>query len=376
MAKRSRLKVLQQNTIAKKVGKRPGYLYIPENSWKPRFFLMSFSIDFFQEQEFARYDDLLQYLHKHQNLLHWIDIRGYDDLEMLERIIQDFNIHTLQMEDVINDYQRPKVEETDGRLFIVSRMVRFSKEQEQLLDDQLSIFTGENYVLTLQKDYQDCLEPLRERIRGGKGIIRQRPAMYIAYALIDVVLDHYFPAMAEMGDTLEELEDLLMHQPDRKTLNRILSLKREVVKFRRIAWPERDKMNELIRMVGDEIPENLRIYFKDAYDHSVQVLDLVDNYKEMSAGLVELYLSNVSNRMNEIMKVLTIISSIFIPLSFIVGLYGMNFSRENPNTGEPLPYNMPELYHPLGYPILLVLIFLLVLFQFYFFYKKGWLKKF
>jgi magnesium transporter len=366
-------RILQRNTLKDKVGKRPGFLYIPENALKPRLFLLSYHEDFFQEQEFTNYSQLLTYFRAHPEARHWIDVRGYGDLALLETFREDFGIHPLQMEDVINDYQRPKVEETDNRLFIVSRMVGFTPNH-LLQDDQLSLFTGPNYILSFQRDYKDCLDPLRERIRAGRGMIRRRPAMYLAYAILDVVLDFYFPTMAALGDYLEDLEDAVLNNPNKQTLNQILGLKREIVKFRRIVWPERDKVSEILRLEEDVVPPELRTYFRDIYDHSVQVIDLLENYKETANNLTELYLSHVSNRMNEIMKVLTIIASIFIPLSFIVGVYGMNFSREDPVTGKVYPWSMPELYQPYGYLTLMVFMFLLIILQLTFFYRKGWLR--
>jgi magnesium transporter len=276
------------------------------------------------------------------------------------------------MEDVLNDYQRPKVEESNGSLFIVSRMVSFTPDKT-IDDDQLSIFTGHNYIITFQSDYDDCLHILRDRIRQGKGAVRRRPVLYMAYAVMDVIIDNYFPALSDMNDYLESLEDCLFQQPEKKTLNQILDIRREVAKLRRISWPERDKINEMLRN-EDMVPEEMRIYFKDAYDHTVQIIDLVENYKETTANLTELYLSNVSNRMNEIMKVLTIISSIFIPLSFFASLYGMNFSRENPNGGTNY-LNMPELYHPYGYVFTLSFMAVVVLIQIYYFWRKGWLSR-
>lgn len=255
-------------------------------------------------------------------------------------------------------------------------MLRWSSESKSLEDVQLSLFTGPNYVLSLQSDYADCLDPLRERIRVGKGVIRQRPTMYMAYAMMDVVLDYYFPVMAEIGEYIEDLEQQVVLQTSKTNLTLILDLKSELVKLRRITWPERDKMSEMLRMGEDVIPENLKVYFRDAYDHVIQLIDLVDNHKDMASSLVDLHMSSVSNRMNEIMKVLTIISTIFIPLSFIVGLYGMNFSHENPETGKVYPFSMPELYQPYSYPILLGLMGILILFQLYFFYRKGWFSSF
>ena len=364
-----RPKILQKAS-KERVGEKPGTLAVPKDSLRPRLFLISFNEHFFAEKEYTSYEELKAFYHHHPEARHWIDIRGYDDLSLIEKVRTDFHIHPLQMEDVLNDYQRPKVEEDQERLFIVSRMLAFTPAKS-IEDDQLSIFTGLNYVITYQSDYDDCLHMVRERMRQGKGTIRKKSVLYVAYAIMDVIIDNYFPVLAEVSDYLESLEDCLFRQPNKHTLNQILNIRREVAKLRRIAWPERDKINELLRN-EDMIPDDLRIYFKDSYDHIVQVIDLIENYKEMTGNLTELYLSNVSNRMNEIMKVLTIISSIFIPLSFIASVYGMNFSRENPNGGVNA-LNMPELYHPYGYVTLISCMGVLILFQLYFFWRKGWL---
>lgn len=376
MAKRKHRRP-RNKILERKVGLRPGAYSAPTESFPPRFFLISFSEGFFEELELKTYAELRQRVTARPDARHWIDIRGYGDQAVLEQLSSDFGLHPLQMEDVINDYQRPKVEEFDeDRLFIISRMLRWSLESKSLEDVQLSLFTGPNYVLSLQSDYEDCLDPLRERIRVGKGVIRQRPTMYMAYAMIDVVLDYYFPVMAEIGGYIEDLEQKVLLAPSRNNLTLILDLKSELVKLRRITWPERDKMTELLRMDEDVIPESLKPYFRDAYDHTIQLIDLIDNHKEMTSSLVDLHMATVSNRMNEVMKVLTIISTIFIPLSFIAGVYGMNFAREDPETGEVYPFSMPELYQPYSYPILLFLMTTLILFQLFFFYRKGWFRSF
>jgi magnesium transporter len=361
--------------IDRKVGEKPGNLYVPAQALLPRFFLMSYAEGFFEEAEIENYQALIKLIGERKDSKHWIDIRGYGDLSLMERLVDDFKLHPLQIEDVLNDYQRPKVEEFgEDRLFIITRMLRWSKELHTLEDVQLSIFTGNNYVLTLQSDYADCLDPLRERIRIGKGSIRIKQNVYTAYAILDVVLDYYFPVMAQISDYIDELEQRVLHKPSKIGLSRILALRSELVKLKRIVWPVRDKINEILKMDEDVVPDTMKVYFKDTYDHAVQLIDLVDSHKEMTSNLIELHMSTVSNRMNEIMKVLTIISTIFIPLSFIVGLYGMNFSRENPETGKVFNYSMPELYQPYSYPILLGLMTILVIMQLFFFYKKGWFR--
>jgi magnesium transporter len=366
----------RRQALFQNVGLRPGTLRVQPGALKPRLFLMSYDEHTQEEAEYTdRFDDLLAYLRAHPELKHWIDVRGYNDLPLMERIMADFGLHPLQMEDVLGDYQRAKVEVfDDNRLFLVSRMTDFTS-QLTVHDDQLSIFTGPNYVLTFQDDYDDCLEVLRNRIRANLSQLRRRSVGYLAYALTDVVLDHYYPTMAAIGDYIEELETSIFEEKrQQRLLNRILRIKKDVVRFRRLVYPERDKMSEILRLPDEIVPEDIKVYYRDAYDHAIQALDLAESYRDNISSLADLYLSDQSNRMNEVMKVLTIISSIFIPLSFVVGLYGMNFQPEDQH-GHRLPLNMPELYSPMGYPILLAVLAFIVCGQLYYFWRKGWLSR-
>jgi magnesium transporter len=356
------------------VGQRPGTLRVKANALKPRLFLFSYNEQGFTEKEYTdHYDDLLAAFQSQPELKHWIDVRGYGDLPLMERFLNDFGLHPLQLEDVLGDYQRAKVEVFDDhRLFLVSRMTDFTTELE-INDDQLSIFTGPNYVLCFQDDYDDCLDVLRNRIRATPSQLRRKSSGYLAYALTDVVLDHYYPTMAAIGDYIEELEEsIFAERRPQRLLNRILRVKKDVVRFRRLVYPERDKIAEILRLPDEVVPEDLKVFYRDAYDHAIQALDLAESYRDNISSLTDLFLSDQSNRMNEVMKVLTIISSIFIPLSFVVGLYGMNFQPED-KFGHKLPLNMPELYTPLGYPILLGALALIVAGQVYYFWRKGWL---
>lgn len=356
------------------VGQRPGTLRVKANALKPRLFMFSYNEQGYTEKEYTdHYDDMLAAFHSEPEMKHWLDVRGYGDLPLMERFMNDFALHPLQLEDVLGDYQRAKVEVfDDNRLFMVSRMTDFTANLE-VNDDQLSIFTGPNYVLCFQDDYDDCLEVLRNRIRATPSQLRRKSSGYLAYALTDVVLDHYYPTMAAIGDYIEELEESIFSaRRERRLLNRILRVKKDVVRFRRLVYPERDKIAEILRLPDEVIPEDLKLFYRDAYDHAIQSLDLAESYRDNISSLTDLFLSDQSNRMNEVMKVLTIISSIFIPLSFVVGLYGMNFQHEDTH-GHVLPLNMPELYSPLGYPILLGVLTLIVVGQLYYFWRKGWL---
>jgi magnesium transporter len=356
------------------VGERPGTLQVREDALKPRLFLISYDEKFIKEQEFTNYTALRTYYEDHPQLQHWLDVRGYNDLGLMEQLMHDFNLPALQMEDVLGDYQRAKVDVFDeDRLFLVSRMTDFTPNCD-IDDDQLSIFTGSNFLISFQDDYEDCLESVRNRIRSGKSQILRSSPLYLAYALTDVVLDHYYPTMAAIGDYIESLEDdIFRGRPNRRLLARILRIKKDITRFRRLVYPERDKIAELLRLPDEVLPENIKLFYRDCYDHAIQALDLAESYRESISSLVDLYLSSQSNRMNEVMKVLTIISSIFIPLSFVVGLYGMNFQHEDEH-GHLMPMNMPELYSPVGYPIVIIVLLLIVTVQLVYFYRKGWLR--
>jgi magnesium transporter len=278
------------------------------------------------------------------------------------------------MEDVLNTYQRPKMEEHKDHLFIASRM--FLQNKEYILkNEQLSMFLGKHFVLTMQENELDFFEPVRYRLNHGKGYIRQNGVDYMAYALLDAIVDNYFPLLESMGEKLDELEDELFLKPARVSLQKIQLIKRELILFRRTIFAERDKINDVLRTESALVKDSTKVFLRDTYDHTIQVMDLVESYKEITASLMEIYLSSVSNRMNQIMKVLAVISTIFIPLTFIVGVYGMNFSAIDPYTGQKYPLNMPELHSPYGYVGIMLFMVMVVLFQLFIFYRRGWLSK-
>ena len=235
------------------IGQRPGTLLLRSDALPPRLMLTTYDEEFFHEHEYASYDELLHFFRQHSDKKHWLDVRGYNDLDLMQRLQEDFRIHPLQMEDVLGDYQRAKVEETDDGLFLVSRMTEFTRQLD-IDDDQLSIFTGPNYVLTFQDDYDDCLEPVRVRLRMGRTNLRRHSPLYLAYALTDVVLDHYYPTMAAIGDYIEDAgrSAFFLISADRRLLNRILRIKKDVVRFRRLVYPERDKIAEILRLPEED----------------------------------------------------------------------------------------------------------------------------
>ncbi len=354
-------------------GTAPGTLMVPEGALQPRVKIFSFSEESYEEKEVSGIQAIKTQIETFPDKKHWIDIRGFGDKAFFEQVADYFGIHRLQMEDVFNVYQRAKAEEHHGHLFLVSRCIK--EENGVITNDQLSLFLGGNFLISIQDKYEDLLEPVRERIRLGKGYMRKLGTDYLTYALMDAVLDNFFPLIERISDKLDELQEGLIDNPTRNMLNSVLQTKRDLIMLRRAIWGERDKMNDILRSGFPLIKDSSKIFYRDSYDHCVHILDLVESYKEVTASLMDVYMSSVSNKMNQVMKVLTIISTVFIPLTFIVGLYGMNFASKNPKTGEDLPYNMPELYSPYGYITVNAIMIVIVIGLVIFFNKKGWLTK-
>jgi magnesium transporter len=352
-------------------GASPGSFDVDTNANKPQISITSFNTEVHREQPLKTVADILNQINSFPELTHWVEIRGLGDRALLESLSEVFSIHRLEMEDVINTYQRPKLEEQPQHLFVISRLM--NKRNNILVNDQSSMFVMNNVVITMQDVYEDSFFHVRARIRSAKTNIRSGGAGYLAYAILDSAVDAYFPLLEQLGDQLDELEDGLLTKVNSGYVHRIQSVKRELILLRRTAFAERDKVNDLLRTDSVFIPASTKVYLRDTYDHTIQVMELVESYKEITASLMDIYLSSISNRLNQTMKVLAIISTIFIPLTFIVGVYGMNFSNVDPVTGKILPLNMPELYHPYGYAGVMIFMFIVVAVQVYIFWKKGWL---
>lgn len=302
----------------------------------------------------------------------WIDIEGKLSKDIADELGKIFNLHELELEDIINLYQRPKVEEYNNHLFMVSRMLYYNKHSKNLTNEQVSFFVYENVLLTIQEEDEDAFEPVREKLRKSKTNLRSGNAMQLAYFLMDAIVDNYYPMLEEIGDRLDDLESQLLKSPDKSLLPQIQNTKREVFFLRKAIWAERDKVNELIRFEHHYIDDKLRIYLRDTYDHCVQIIDIIESHKEISYSLADVYLSSQNNKMSEVMKVLTVISSIFIPLTFIAGVYGMNFSHID-ESGKVAPYNMPELYQDNGYIFVMAGMLILALAEVIYFRYKRWI---
>ena len=291
----------------------------------------------------------------------WINIDGIHDLDVIQAVGKRFNVHDLTLEDIVNTGHRPKAEEFDSYVYIVIKMLQFDALKDTVMSEQVSFLLGDRFLLSFQERPGDVFEPVRERLLKAKGRIRQRGSDYLAYALIDAVVDHYFSILESLGDRIEFLEEKLTENPDREVMHTIHRLKREVIFLRKQVWPLREVLGALAKGGFDLIGEASHIYMMDVYDHVVQVMDTIESYRDVLSGMLDLYLSTISNHMNEVMKVLTIMATIFIPITFVAGVYGMNFKY------------MPELEWPWGYGMVWGVMIAIVAGMMFVFRKRGWL---
>ncbi|MBE9007072.1 magnesium/cobalt transporter CorA [Fortiea sp. LEGE XX443] len=350
-------------------GTLPGTLIVDEDAEPPIIILFDYNQTNFIRKQIATPEECLSYLDAES--VSWVDVQGLGNQDILQRLGKVFNLHLLVLEDIVNMTERPKIEDYEDQLLIIARMVVPKEKNCGFYSEQVSFVLGENYLLTVQEEPEhDCFESVRARIDKGKGIIRKQSADYLAYALLDAIIDGFFPVLELYGERIEELEEEVILKPTPQTLQQIYQVRRELLQLRRYIWPQRDAINALIRDGSELISEEVRIYLRDCYDHTVQVMDLVETYRELASGLMDVYLSAVSNKMNEIMKLLTIVSSIFIPLTFVAGIYGMNFNTEKS------PYNMPELNWYWGYPVCLALMVAIAVSLLILFWRRGWLANF
>jgi len=343
-------------------GASPGSLVVDPQAPPPVIRLIGYGPDAILEQVAEDLSLIDQYLGKYP--VTWVNVDGLGDAAIIRKLGDIFGIHKLALEDIINAHQRAKMEQYGKHLFIVGRMVGMG---DRLETEQLSLFLGKNYVLTFQERVGDSFDPVRERIRKAGGRVRSAGPDYLAYALIDAFIDNYFPVLEKYGERLESIEDDVMTGPGPRVVSQIHEVKRDLLTLRRAIWPLRETVNSLVRESTPFIADDTRLYLRDCYDHTIQIIDLLENYRDIASGLMEVYLSSVSNRLNEIMKVLTMFTAFFIPLSLIAGIYGMNF-----NTGRS-PLNMPELNWYLGYPFALGLMATMALGMLAYFRRKGWL---
>lgn len=290
----------------------------------------------------------------------WINVGGVHNLDVLETLGKQFSLHSLLLEDVANTDQRPKLDDYEDYLFLVIKMLLVT-DRKEIAVEQVSLVLGRNYVISFQENGSDVFQPVRERLRGGKGRLRPSGSDYLLYALVDAIVDQYFAVLEFMGERLEAVQQAVVDDPQPETLNDIHALKRQLLFLRRAVWPLRDVMNNLSRSECNLLHASTKVFFRDVYDHVVQIVDTIETLREMVSASLDIYLSSVSYRLNAVMRVLTVITTIFMPLSFIASIYGMNFEY------------MPELKSRWGYPVALVVMAVVGVAMLALFRKKRWL---
>jgi len=346
-------------------GAMPGTLHPHPQAPSSQLALIAYGPETFIENRQPTIEDIRASLAQYP--VTWVNIDGLGDVQLLKQLAELFHLHPLAVEDVVNLHQRAKVENYGDTHFIVSHMVEL---KEVIESEQLSLFLGDNFVLSFQEaPGPDCLEPVRERLRKDLGLSRKRGPDYLLYSLLDAVIDHYFPVLEAYGEKLDVLEQTILTRPDLGTMTRIHEIKRELLFLRRLIWPHRDALSVLVRDPIPQIDEETRVYLRDCQDHVMRIIDLVETCREIGSDLMDLQLSSMGNRTNEIMRVLTVFSTIFLPLTFIVGVYGMNFDP------DASPWNMPELRWYYGYPLCWLVMILTSVWMLLYFKRRGWLGK-
>ncbi|UCG66906.1 MAG: magnesium/cobalt transporter CorA [Deltaproteobacteria bacterium] len=346
---------------SKKAGLAPGTLVHDGDKKveKAKITIIDYDATQFQEKELDTIEECFPF--KDTPTVTWINIDGLHEVQIIEKIGKHFSIHPLVLEDILHSGQRPKMEDFEDHIFLVVKMFYYDEKNNEIKMEQVSLLLGSNFVISFQEREGDIFNPIRERIRNHKGRIRRMKADYLGYALLDTIVDNYFIILEKIGEDIENMEEELVTRPTPETLQTIHNLKRELIVLRKSIWPLREVVNSLERGESPLINEATGVYLRDVYDHTIQVIDTIETFRDMVSGMLDIYLSSISNKMNEVMKVLTIIATIFIPLTFVAGIYGMNFEF------------MPELKWHWGYfAALLVMVAVAVIMVFYF-RRKRWL---
>jgi magnesium transporter len=346
---------------SKKAGMSPGTLvHVGEQKIeKARITLMNYDQDRSEEKELKRIEE--SFVCKDTPPVTWINIDGLHDVELIEKVGTHFGIHLLVLEDIVNTAQRPKMEDYEDYIYFVFKILKFDETTSHIASEQVSLILGPHYLISFQEIEGDVFNFVRERIRKGRIHIRKSGPDYLAYALMDAVIDHYFLILEKISEKIEMLEERIHSDPTPEILQSIHDLKREIIFFRKQVWPIREVLNTWQKAESPMVQQTSKVFIRDVYDHTIQVIDTIESFRDIIAGMMDLYLSTVSNRMNEVMKVLTIMATIFIPLTFVAGIYGMNFKF------------MPELEWKWSYPVLWVLLIAIFCGMLLYFKRKKWL---
>ena len=346
---------------SRKAGLPPGSLiHIGDKKAAPiKINIIDYDEETFQEKEAKSIEECCAF--RETSTVTWINVDGVHDSRLISDLGSRFGIHPLILEDIMTTAQRPKMEDMGDYLYIVIRMLDLVEKRKEVRSEQVSLILGPNFVISFEEDEGDVFDAVRERIRAGKGRIRKLGPDYLAYSLLDAVVDNYFIVLEKLGEDVEDVEEELIRSPDRETVHEIHALKREMIYLRKSVWPLREVISGLERTESELIKDSTGIFLRDVYDHTIQVIDTVETYRDMLSGMLDIYLSSLSNRMNEVMKVLTIIATIFIPLTFIAGVYGMNFKF------------MPELEWRWGYFVVLGVMAVIGVLMVILFKRRRWL---
>jgi magnesium transporter len=346
---------------SRKSGLPPGTLvHIGEKKAEmPKITLIDYDESHFQEREVKKIEEC--FLFKEKPSVTWINVDGLHQVEVIEKLGECYGLHPLVLEDILNTDQRPKTEDYGEYLYVVLKALELSNKSNEIETEQISLILGPNFVFSFQEREGDTFDPVRDRIRNNKGRIRKMGADYLAYALLDSIVDNYFIILEKLGEKIELVEEKLVTHPTHETLQTIHHLKREMLFLRKGVWPLREVINGLGRGESSLVKEPTRVYLRDVYDHTIQTIDTIETYRDMVSGMLDIYLSSVSNRLNSVMKVLTIIATIFMPLTFLAGIYGMNFKF------------MPELEWRWGYPLVWLIMAGIGISMLIYFKKRKWL---
>lgn len=346
---------------SKKAGLPPGALvHIGEKKTEEvRISLIDYDEEHVHEREIKDIEECFPF--KGKPSVTWINIDGLHQVGIIEKLGAHFDIHPLILEDIIHTEQRPKAEDLESYAFIVLKMLYYDEKDDQVKGEQVSLILGPHFLISFQEQAGDVFNPIRNRIRNGKGRIRKAGSDYLAYAIMDAIVDQYFVILETVGEKMEAIEEALLGNPTAQTLDSIHAMKREMIFFRKQVWPLREVVGGLARGESPLISQTTEIYLRDVYDHTIQVIDTMESLRDVLSGMLDIYLSTISNKMNEVMKLLTIIATIFIPLTFIAGVYGMNFKY------------MPELEWHWGYFLSLAVMAGLAIFMVFYFRRKTWL---
>jgi magnesium transporter len=344
---------------AKKAGLAPGSLITSvEKPAKVLICIFDYDTKQLIEKQDATLKECLKYIHTEENT--WINITGID-IQTIEVIGRRFGLHPLLLEDIVSSGQRSKLDDYKDTIYIVAKMLSYNKETQKVEDEQVSLVIGKNFLISFLESKTNIFAPVYERLRPENSKIRQRGPDYLCYALLDCLVDNYFIILEQVDEKLEALESEVIKSPSPKTLQKLQWVKREITLLRKSVWPMREVISNFLRNESPLIQDTTKLYLHDVYDHTIQAIDAIESFRDISAGTLDIYLSNISQRMNEIMKVLTVVSTIFVPLTFIASIYGMNFD------------NIPELHLQYGYYTVLVMMVCITLGMIYYFKHKGWI---